>query len=221
MESGTKSKLVGLDEVLSVLDDEGPLSTREFAQRLSLLEIDARLALVQAHSLGLVRTTGRGDWSLTADGREAIEVATRAEAIRRAKTRVRSRSRPAVTVALCALLGAASVAVGRSAPELFFEGPPSLPAQHHHIRHHAARGLHAEAIQDRLELRTTLHRRRIERATLVGTAASRLHLVQRHHRAKQHRSATPHRQQRHHQQRPGRKARHSQSSAARGAPYLG
>jgi hypothetical protein len=219
MESGTKSKLVGPDEVLSLLDDEGPLSTREFAQRLSLLEIDARLALVQAHSLGLVRTTGRGDWALTADGREAIAVATRAKAIRRAKTRVRSRSRPAVTVALCALLGAASVAVGRSAPELFFEAPPSIPA-HHHIRHHAARALHADAIQDRLELRTTLHRQRIERATLVGTAVGRQRLAQRHHRSKR-RSTAGHRQQRHHQQRPGRKARHSQSSVALGTPYPG
>jgi hypothetical protein len=65
-------RFVALEDVLRALEQAGPLSSDALARRLRLNRLDARLVLVDAHAHGLVRTTGRGDWAITAGGREAL-----------------------------------------------------------------------------------------------------------------------------------------------------
>ena len=65
-------RFVALEDVLRALEQAGPLSSDVLARRLRLNRLDARLVLVDAHAHGLVRTTGRGDWAITAGGREAL-----------------------------------------------------------------------------------------------------------------------------------------------------
>jgi hypothetical protein len=65
-------RLVELDEILVVVRDRGPVSSRAVARTLKLLELDARLALLRAGVLGLTRRDDRGQWSLTTRGRESL-----------------------------------------------------------------------------------------------------------------------------------------------------
>jgi len=63
--SQTKRRLVGVEEILHTLSEEGPLSSARLARRLELNPLDARLALLAAHARGLVRTTSQGEWAIT------------------------------------------------------------------------------------------------------------------------------------------------------------
>jgi hypothetical protein len=65
-------RLVGLDEVLRVLADEGPLPSEAIARRFKLTPLDARILMLRAHAHSLVRTTRRGEWDITDRGCRAI-----------------------------------------------------------------------------------------------------------------------------------------------------
>jgi hypothetical protein len=66
------NRLIEQDEILVVVRDRGPLSSRAVARTLKLYELDARFALLRAAVLGLTQKDERGEWSLTRRGRESL-----------------------------------------------------------------------------------------------------------------------------------------------------
>jgi hypothetical protein len=109
-------RLVGLDEILVVVRDRGPLSSHAVARTLQLYELDARLALLRAAGLGLTRRDERGDWSLTTRGRESLIRRPRAIGVVN-PVRALSRRFGAMLVA-CLLAGIATMAAAGSRARL-------------------------------------------------------------------------------------------------------
>ena len=202
-------KLVDLSEVLSVLGDEGPMSSREFAARLTLHELDARLALTQAHALGLLSTNSRGEWTLTADGRSAVAAGQRPTPESSPRSRRRYASRPALTVAVGSLLAAASVAVARNGSGLLLGGPsgpdnrPRIAAHgHHHRLHHHVR------IRSRFAYAALGHRHHSVRSATFLAFAVGHHTSLKHHHHVKHQTSGGHVHTGHRGSRPARKSRH-------------
>ena len=65
-------RLIGLDEVLRALADEGPLPSEAIAYRFKLNSLDTRILMLHAHAHGLVCTTHRAEWGITNRGCNAM-----------------------------------------------------------------------------------------------------------------------------------------------------
>jgi hypothetical protein len=60
--------LIGVDEVLRALADEGPWSNEAITCRFKLHPLDTRIMMLHAHAHGWVYTTHRGEWGVTGRG---------------------------------------------------------------------------------------------------------------------------------------------------------
>jgi hypothetical protein len=185
------TRLVALKDVLGTLEQDGPLSSDALARRLRLNRLDARLALVDAHTHGLVRADSRGDWAITQRGREALtsdlrhdlpahrhedgswSVAPYLQRLRTLATGSRWRevlhprylARRGVPLALGTIVFAGGVAVASS--RLEGSAPPPVLATTN--INAAAHGRHAHARTPHLTHSAAIGVRRHRRSTLIST----------------------------------------------------
>ncbi len=108
--------LVGLEEVLARLRDQGPLPTSTISSEFKLNPLDARILMLHAHVSGLVVRNDWGEWAITDEGLEAIGFGTTQPSqdhprIRKAGWRI-SWQRGALVAVCAAACLAVAVAVG-------------------------------------------------------------------------------------------------------------
>jgi peptidoglycan/xylan/chitin deacetylase (PgdA/CDA1 family) len=126
-------KLIDLDDILAVIRDRGPLSSRALARTLGLHDLDARLALLHTGILGLTERDDRGKWELTGKGRASL--VSEARAVTRAAapgTPLLARCQRGGALLLACLLVVAGVAIMASA------GPGRAARRHRPAATHRA-----------------------------------------------------------------------------------
>lgn len=107
-------RLVGLEEVLGVLAEGGPLSSDALARRLGISRLGARMVLIDAHAQGLVRVIGGGEWAISERGRQALALEAARELAHRRQSASGAHGRPRVASYMRRLRASASRPVWRA-----------------------------------------------------------------------------------------------------------